>query len=57
MGDGRDAVGEDGRAMLSLASAEGYALARAQAESRVLAATHGPQVFAERVGAVVTKLS
>ncbi|MEY4403506.1 MAG: hypothetical protein RIR91_1541, partial [Verrucomicrobiota bacterium] len=45
------------QAMLNLASAEGYALARAQAESRVLAATHGPAVFAERVGAVVSKLS
>jgi glycosyltransferase involved in cell wall biosynthesis len=45
------------QAMLNLASAEGYALARAQAESRDLAATHGPAVFAERVGAVVSKLS
>jgi len=45
------------RALLNLASAEGPSLARAQAESRVLAATHGPQVFADRVAAIVPRLS
>jgi glycosyltransferase involved in cell wall biosynthesis len=44
------------QAILQLATAEDYALARAQAESRALAATHGPAVFADRVTAVVKKL-
>lgn len=45
------------QALLQLASADDDALGRAQAESRVLAATHGPAVFADRVAAIVRKLS
>lgn len=45
------------RGLLQLASAGDYALVRAQAESRVLAATHGPAVFADRVATIVRKLS
>jgi glycosyltransferase involved in cell wall biosynthesis len=45
------------RALLQLASSDDSSLARAQAESRVLAATHGPAVFAERVAALVNQLS
>jgi hypothetical protein len=45
------------RGLLQLASAGDDALVRAQAESRVLAATHGPAVFADRVATIVRKLS
>jgi glycosyltransferase involved in cell wall biosynthesis len=43
--------------LLQLASADDDALARAQAESRARAATHGPAIFADRVAAVVRQLS
>lgn len=45
------------QAVLQLATSEDDALARAQAESRALAATHGPAVFADRVAAIVRQLS
>lgn len=43
--------------LLQLAAADDHALTQAQAESRARAATHGPAVFADRVAAVVKKLS
>jgi glycosyltransferase involved in cell wall biosynthesis len=45
------------QALRGLASSDDHALTRAQAESLALAATHGPAVFAARVGAIVRKLS
>jgi len=45
------------QALLRLASSDDAALARAQAESRALAATHGPAVFADRVAAIAHLLS
>ena len=45
------------QAVLQLATSEDDALVRAQAESRALAATHGPAVFADRVAAIVRQLS
>ena len=45
------------QAILQLASSDDSALGRAQAESRARAATHGPAVFANRVAAIVHKLS
>ena len=45
------------RALLHLAAAEGYALGRAQAESLVLASMHGPQAVADRITAIVRRLS
>jgi glycosyltransferase involved in cell wall biosynthesis len=50
----RDALAQ---AILQLASSDDAALGRAQAESRIRAATHGPAVFADRVAAIVHKLS
>jgi len=50
----RDALA---RAILQLASSDDSALGRAQTESRALAATHGPAVFADRVADLVKKLS
>ena len=45
------------QAVLQLATSDDDSLARAQAESRALSATHGPPVFADRVAAVVRQLS
>ncbi|MEI6248146.1 MAG: glycosyltransferase [Verrucomicrobiota bacterium] len=45
------------QAILRLASSDDYTLGRAQAQSRALAATHSPAVFADRVAAIVKKLS
>ena len=45
------------QAILQLATSDDDALARAQAESRALSATHGPAVFANRVAAIVRQLS
>ena len=45
------------QAILQLATSDDDSLARAQAESRALSATHGPAVFANRVAAIVSKLS
>ena len=45
------------QAILQLATSDDDALVRAQAESRALSATHGPAVFANRVAAIVHKLS
>jgi glycosyltransferase involved in cell wall biosynthesis len=45
------------QAILQLATSDDAALGRAQAESRALAATHGPAVFADRVADLVKKLS
>jgi glycosyltransferase involved in cell wall biosynthesis len=50
----RDALAQ---AILQLASSDDAALGRAQAESRALAATHGPAIFADRVAAIAKKLS
>ena len=50
----RDALAQ---AILQLASSDDAALARAQAESRIRAATHGPAIFADRVAAIAKKLS
>jgi glycosyltransferase involved in cell wall biosynthesis len=50
----RDALAQ---AILQLASSDDAALGRAQAESRIRSATHGPAVFADRVAAIMKKLS
>jgi len=50
----RDALAQ---AILQLASSDDATLERAQAESRARAATHGPAVFADRVAAIMKKLS
>jgi len=45
------------QAILQLASSDDYTLGRAQTESRIRSATHGPAVFADRVAAIAKKLS
>ena len=50
----RDALAQ---AILQLASSDDSTLERVQAESRARSATHGPAVFADRVAAIVCKLS